>query len=209
MRAHWICLTLALAARSAPVGAVNAVLNPDFDVDTNNWSEANPLPSTPGAIFVRSATSGSGSPLGAADLSYSRPSVPPSTTGDFDIWTNCMAVTGNTALVFGGQMNFVTHPAGSDSQVALFLYTSNDCTTGFSLHLATAGTTVPGTVDGVAADFTRFAGSLTTGASDQSMRMFLEINPGASDTPTRAVFDRVFVGPPGTTPVELLSFDVD
>lgn len=207
MRLRSLVWCLVLSAASAAASAQNAVLNPDFDTDTANWVLANPSASTPGAVFERDADSGSGSPLGAANLVYSRPTG--AAVGEVSIWTLCMAATGDTMLEFGGQVQHATNPAGSSVNLILLTWTDATCTAGQASFLGTAGTTVPGTVDGGAATYTRWTGSTTTGSGVQSMRILVANNPGNENTLSRALWDRIFVGPPGTTPVELQEFDVD
>jgi hypothetical protein len=208
MRLRSIVWCLVLSAASAAASAQNAVLNPDFDTDTANWVLANPSASTPGAVFERDADSGSGSPLGAANLVYSRPTG--AAIGEVSIWTLCMAATGNTMLEFGGQVQHATNPVGSTVNLILLMWTDGTCTAGQTVAPGAPGTTVPGTVDGAGpVDYTRWTGSTTTGAGVQSMRILVANSPGADDTLSRALWDRLFVGPPGTTPVELQEFDVD
>lgn len=207
MRARCTVLMALCFAWSQSAAAQNAVANPDFTTDLSNWSIANPIGQTPGAVFSQDPDTGTGAPLGAADLQYARPTG--AATGELSVWTDCMPVAANTLVDFGAQARLVSGAPNATINVVLFVWDNAICTFGLSFNQATPGATVAGTLDNAPADFTQWTGSITTGASAQSMQMFLVVIPGADDNPSRAVFDRVFVGPDGTTPVELMTFSVE
>ena len=186
---HLALMCTILAAAPTMASAQNFVLNPDFTTDTANWVEANqPTTTTPGYVFVRDADSGVGTPLGSVDIRYSNP--PGATFGEFSIWTNCMAITPNTMLSFGGMRKAT---AGGTANLALLVWDNAICSSGLSFNLGTSVGTVAGTLDGGAAVFDNITGTITTGASAQSMQMFLSTAPPMQNQLSRTVYDRIYV----------------
>jgi hypothetical protein len=199
---------LSLLCFAAAAGAQNAVLNPDFDTNTDSWNPTDPL-QAPGGVFVRDADSGVGLPAGAADLQYSRP--PGAGSGELSIITNCMTVAGNTPLDFGGFVRHQVNPGPGSVTLALLTYTSTDCMFGLSFFPATpAGSSFPGKVDGSPVSFTLLTGAATTPVGTQRMQMLAAVNPGGENLANRALFDHIFVGPPGgLVPLFFDGFETD
>src|SRR5258706_15836715 len=155
----------ALFACALSVSALgqNLVTNPSFTVDISNWSLANSAASTPGYVFQRCVNCGTGAGDGAVDLRYNYPTG--ASGGELSIWTNCIPITPNTMIEYGGYFNFANAPPTGTHTYGLLVYDTVNCTMGFTFLSTSNGGTLSGKVDGSAATFTQVAGTATTGAN--------------------------------------------
>ena len=196
-RCLFVLLSTLLVARAA--SAANAFTDPHFDIGATEWTPVYTGGETPGASKSRDADSGTGFVLGALDLQYSNPSG--AAVGEYVVKSPCFVVAPSSQVVYGGQLNFAVKPGGAQARAQLVFFTATDCSLA-SLMLgdtAVAGTTVPGKVDGVAKTFTRYTGAFTAQANAVRMQMWLAVSLSpTTDQLARTVWDRVFLGPPGT-----------
>ncbi len=190
---------------AAPAFAANLVLNPDFDNGLTDWTLAALPPcsvtvnnadgsdSAPSAnlfgIVLRSAK-GSGCAQMSQCISLASAPPPP-----WDAGVRVRDTSGSNFPPFQGLLQF------SDA----------DCGTSPTFG-ATVTLIAGGTVAGVQGAFTQ---QLLTGIADPlpgggpSRSVLIKFNFSGNGISTSVNLDKVYFGPPGTTPVELSHFEVE
>jgi hypothetical protein len=120
---------------------------------------------------------------------------------------------------FGARRRVVTDTnaggGGNSFILVVHFYGSGDCTGLNTSEIDSSGTPVNGILDGVlVADFEQLADTQLTdplpgGNPTNSVRVALRVQTDTGSDLIDAVFDSVYFGPDGTTPVELLEFRID
>lgn len=185
-----------------PAAGQNQILNPDFDVDVNNWT-----PNSGNTTVSHDADSGVGSPLGAASLEFAA-----SGADGAAMYSNCVLVAPAAKLKFGGLGRLHVDLGGGSISVRVSFYSTTNCASASFLgsHHATPVSQTSGTVDGASGlAFTRYEGGIVSPPAVQSMRVSASFLAGGGIGVHRVLWDRMYLGPPGTTPVELESFGLE
>ncbi len=202
MRARLVLPLIVVAFASSRADAANPwnlIANPQFDANANSWTDG--PNTTTGATRVRDADSGLGLPLGALDMQYSYPSAGGLNSSEYGVISNCMVVAPNTVLDFGAHVKVAVQPSGAQWRAQLLFFTGTDCNFAnlLSWEVGTARPTIAGKLDGASTNFTPLTNTTTAGPTIHSMQMYLVESIQNADNLMRTVWDKVYVGPPGTT----------
>ncbi|MCQ4166384.1 hypothetical protein [Tahibacter harae] len=193
-------VTLA-AAVSIEARADNLLTNPDFRVDAAGWT----IQITGNASATVATVDGSPD-AGSLELSVtgSDPFDPGSVTVN-----QCIPSFGPGPWVFGGRLRQVSSTGPFTQGLSVDFLAAPNCGVGLTRSTyADPGATVPG----VQGDYVQYSGSVPTdplpgGGPTRSVLISYQL---FSSFGTTTVFrlDKVYFGPPGTTPVELIHYDV-
>lgn len=194
-------VTLAIAAVPAMARADNLIANPDFRVDAAGWT----IQINGTATATVSAIDGSPD---AGSLEMSVTGSDPFDTGSVTV-SQCIPSFGPGPWVFGGRLRQVSSTGAFTQGLSVDFLAVPNCGSGLTRSTyADPGATVPG----VQGSYVQYSGSvpadpLPGGGPTQSVLLSYQL---FSTFGTTTVFrlDKVYFGPPGTTPVELMRFDV-
>jgi len=194
-------VTLAIAAVPAMARADNLIANPDFHVDAAGWT----IQINGTATAAVSAIDGSPD---AGSLEMSVTGSDPFDTGSVTV-SQCIPSFGPGPWVFGGRLRQVSSTGAFTQGLSVDFLAVPNCGSGLTRSTyADPGATVPG----IQGSYVQYSGSVPTdplpgGGPTQSVLLSYQL---FSTFGTTTVFrlDKVYFGPPGTTPVELMRFDV-
>jgi len=194
-------VTLAIAAVPAMARADNLIANPDFHVDAAGWT----IQINGTATATVSAIDGSPD---AGSLEMSVTGSDPFDTGSVTV-SQCIPSFGPGPWVFGGRLRQVSSTGAFTQGLSVDFLAVPNCGSGLTRSTyADPGATVPG----IQGSYVQYSGSVPTdplpgGGPTQAVLLSYQL---FSTFGTTTVFrlDKVYFGPPGTTPVELMRFDV-
>lgn len=195
--------TLAVAAAVVPAvaWADNLIVNPDFRVDAAGWTiQINGTATATVSVVDGSPDAGS--------LELSVTGSDPFDTGSVTV-SQCIPSFGPGPWVFGGRLRQVSSTGAFTQGLSVDFLQMPNCGVGLTrATYADPGASVPG----VQGSYVQYSGSVPTdplpgGGPTQSVLLSYQL---FSTFGTTTVFrlDKVYFGPPGTTPVELMRFDV-
>ncbi|WP_257388840.1 hypothetical protein [Tahibacter caeni] len=196
-----IAFVTLVAVAPAVAQADNLVINPDFRVDAAGWT----IQVTGKATATISAVDGSPE---AGSLEMSVTGSDPFDTGSVTV-SQCIPSFGPGPWVFGGRLRQVSSTGAFTHGLSVDFLAVPNCGSGLTRSTyADPGATVPG----IQGSYVQYSGSVPTdplpgGGPTQSVLLSYQL---FSTFGTTTVFrlDKVYFGPPGTTPVELMRFDV-
>ncbi len=196
-----IALVMLAAAVPAVVRADNLVTNPDFRSDAAGWT----IQITGNATATIATVDGSPD-AGSLELSVTGSDLfdPGSVTVN-----QCIPAFGPGPWVFGGRLRQVSSTGAFTQGLSVDFLAVPNCGVGLTRSTyADPGASVPG----VQGSYVQYSGTvpadpLPGGGPTQSVLISYQL---FSSFGTTTVFrlDHVYFGPPGTTPVELLRYDV-
>jgi hypothetical protein len=196
-------LAFVMLAAVAPAAACadNLLANPDFGVDAAGWNIQIAGNATATVVTV------DGSP-GAGSLEMSVTGTDPFDPGAVTV-SQCVPSFGPGPWVFGGRLRQVSSTGAFTHGLSVDFLAAPNCGSGLTrTTYADPGVTVPG----VQGDYVQYSGTVGTdplpgGGPTQSVFVSYQL---FSTFGTTTVFrlDHVYFGPPGTTPVELMHYDV-
>ena len=181
--------------------ADNLVANPDFRVDAAGWNIQITGKASATVVTV------DGSPE-AGSLELSVTGGDPFDTGSVTV-NQCIPSFGPGPWVFGGRLRQVSSTGAFTQGLSVDFLAAPNCGVGLTrATYADPGASVPG----VQGSYVQYSGSvpadpLPGGGPTQSVLISYQL---FSTFGTTTVFrlDGVYFGPPGTTPVELIRYDV-
>jgi hypothetical protein len=217
---NWIrcCSSAALAcAVAATASAQNLVANGDFTTDiTTSWTTETAGGTGVTGSSVWDADSGSAA-IGAARLSLSE--AGPDSGGTVQGLSQCLDAPGAGPWDFGGRLRVTldTPGAGGSNQffLAVQFFNAANCAGGSNSTLLSSGSPVGGFVDGaVVADWvqlaqTNVADPLPGGSPTLSVRIAARSQTDGAGDALSVLFDSLYFGPAGTTPVGLQSIAIE
>ncbi|UXI65913.1 hypothetical protein [Tahibacter amnicola] len=206
-------------AFASTASAQNLVSNGDFTSDiTTSWTAENAGGTGVTGSGVYDDDSGSAT-VGSARLNLAESG--PGSTGVVQGLNQCIAAPGSPPWDFGGRIRFTLDNPGAGGPnlafIAVQFYAGANCTGSQTSQLlfTGSGTSVNGFVDGVAVanwervSQTGFADPMPGGSATASVRIAARVQTDGTGDSLSALFDGMFFGPAGTTPVSLQSFSVE
>lgn len=204
-------------ATNPAVEAQNLVVNPDLTIGLGGWTTSNA--SGPGVTGSTAWDSDSGSSTnGSARLTLSEAGS--GSGGTAQTLFQCISALPALPWDFGVR-RFVASDSDGIGNSALasaqFVAFANIGCSGSSSTIGvldSPGSVIPGQVDGAAQSWGQLSGTVAGdpmpgGSATASVRIGLAVQTTSTGDSINALFDSVFFGADGTTPVDLLDFGIE